>query len=178
MTSTSSQICGSWYLPIFLLRDGSLTLISIASLIALVKLWSFLPTMLKLSRDTSWPVVLWWSWMGDGDFMCSLNHSAKVLPDSPMHSSSQSTLPHLYLYITPLFFSMLSLSFGWTRSCLMMLAPLKCISMPCLLQMFLLLSLKSLHIGHYYVWFLVTVCDVYRLGLSFAIFHGIHIGPI
>ena len=58
LTNTSSQICGSWYLPIFLLRDGSLTLISIASLIVLVILWSSLPTMLKLSRDTSWPVVL------------------------------------------------------------------------------------------------------------------------
>ena len=53
LTSTSSQICGSWYLPIFLLRDGSLTLISIASLIVLVILWSSLPTMLKLCRDTS-----------------------------------------------------------------------------------------------------------------------------
>ena len=26
LTSTSSQLCGSWYLPIFLLRDGPLTL--------------------------------------------------------------------------------------------------------------------------------------------------------
>ena len=43
LTSTLSQICGSWYLPIFLLRDGSLTLISIASLIVLVMLWSSLP---------------------------------------------------------------------------------------------------------------------------------------
>ena len=50
LSSTSSQICGSWYLPIFLLRDGSLTLISIASLIVLVILWSSMPTMLKLSR--------------------------------------------------------------------------------------------------------------------------------
>ena len=61
LPSTSSQIFGSWYLPIFLLTDGSLTLISIASLIVLVMLWSSLPTMLKLSRDTSWPVVLNWS---------------------------------------------------------------------------------------------------------------------
>ena len=53
LTSTSSQMCGSWYLPIFLFRDGSLTVISISSLINLVILWSPLPTMLKLSRDTS-----------------------------------------------------------------------------------------------------------------------------
>ena len=39
------------------------------------------------------------------------------------------------------------LSFGWTRSCLMVLAPLKCISMPCLLQMFLQLSLSPFMYG-------------------------------
>ena len=35
LTNTSSHICGSWYLPTFLFRDGSLTLISIASLMDL-----------------------------------------------------------------------------------------------------------------------------------------------
>ena len=45
LTNTSSQICGSWYLPIFLFKDGSLTLISIASLMALAMLWSSLLTM-------------------------------------------------------------------------------------------------------------------------------------
>ena len=97
LTSTSSHICGSWYLPIFLFRDGSLTLINIASLMVLAILWSSLLTMLKLSRDSSWPAVLWWSQMGDGALMCSLNLSACVLPDSPMYFSSQSTLPHLWL---------------------------------------------------------------------------------
>ena len=28
--------------------------------------------------------------------MCSLNHSQNVLEESPMYSSSHSTLPHLY----------------------------------------------------------------------------------
>ena len=51
--STSSQMCGSWNLPMFLLREGSLTLIKIASLMFLAILLSSLPTMLKLSRDTS-----------------------------------------------------------------------------------------------------------------------------
>ena len=96
LTNTSSHICGSWYLPIFLLRDGSLTLMSIASLMDLAILWSYLPTVLKVSRERSWPVVLWWLWMGEGALMCSLNLSTKVLPDSPIYSS-QSTLPHLYL---------------------------------------------------------------------------------
>ena len=40
--------------------------INIASLMVLAMLWSSLPTMLKLSRDNSWPVMVWWSWMGDG----------------------------------------------------------------------------------------------------------------
>ena len=31
MTSTSSHMCGSWYLPIFLFREGSFTLINIVS---------------------------------------------------------------------------------------------------------------------------------------------------
>ena len=35
LTKTSFHICGSWYFPIFLFRDGSLTLISIASLMDL-----------------------------------------------------------------------------------------------------------------------------------------------
>ena len=116
LTSTSSHIYGSWYLPIFLFRDGSLTLINITSLMALTIFQSSLPTMLKLSGNSSWPVVLWWSCMSDSALMCSLNLSAKVLPDSPMYSSSQSTLPHFYLWITPLFCSMVSLSLGCTRA--------------------------------------------------------------
>ena len=61
---------------------------------------------------------------------------------SSAYSSSQSTLPHLCPYITPLFFNISSLSLGWASSCLMVLAPLKYISMPCLLQMFLQVSLS------------------------------------
>ena len=79
LASTSSQICGSWNLPMFLLRDGSFTLMKIASLMFLAILLSSLPTILKLSRDTSWPVVFWWSMIGDCALMCSLNLSPKVL---------------------------------------------------------------------------------------------------
>ena len=35
--------------------------------------------------------MLLWSYMGEGDFRCSLNLSPNVLEDSPMYSSSQST---------------------------------------------------------------------------------------
>ena len=36
LNRTSSQICGRWYLPTFLLRDGSLTLMHRASFIVLI----------------------------------------------------------------------------------------------------------------------------------------------
>ena len=93
-TITLSHMCGSWYLPMSLLRDGSLTLMKMASLMDLGKFWSSLPRMLKLSIDISWPVVLWWSWMGDGVFMCSFYLSADVLSDSLMYSSSQRRWVH------------------------------------------------------------------------------------
>ena len=58
LNRTSSHMCGRWYLPIFLFRDGLLTLIIRASLIALLRFWSSLPTMLKLSTLMLWPVLL------------------------------------------------------------------------------------------------------------------------
>ena len=72
--------------------------------------------------------------MGDWALRCSLYLLANVLPDSSMYSSSQSTLQHLYLYISPPFCQMVSLSLGLTRRSFMLLSPLKCIYMPCLLH--------------------------------------------
>ena len=46
---TSSQMWDNWNLPIFLLRDGSLTLMYMVSLTVLVMLCDSLPTMEKLS---------------------------------------------------------------------------------------------------------------------------------
>ena len=40
---------GRWNLPMFLLRDGLLTLMYRASLMAMLRLWSSLPTILKFS---------------------------------------------------------------------------------------------------------------------------------
>ena len=74
-----------------------------------------LPHMLKLSMVTLWPVGLKWSYIGEGAFWCSLNLSQNVLEDSPIYSSSHSTLSHLYLYMTPLFFWMGSWSFEVTE---------------------------------------------------------------
>ena len=58
LSRTSSQICGRWYLPMFLFRDGSLTLIYRASLMVLVRFWSSLPTISKFSILILWPGVL------------------------------------------------------------------------------------------------------------------------
>ena len=69
LTNISFHMCGSWYVPILLFRKRSFTLINITSLMVLAMLLSSLPTVLKLSRDNLWPVMLWWSWMGDGAFM-------------------------------------------------------------------------------------------------------------
>ena len=41
--------------------------------------------------------------MGDGALRCSFNLSSKFLADSPIYSSSQSTLSHLNLYMTHFF---------------------------------------------------------------------------
>ena len=100
---TSSHIWGRWYLPIFLFRDGLLTLMYKASFMVLMRFWSYLPTMLKLSMAILWPEMLGWSYIGEGAFWCSLNLSANALADSSIYSSSHSTLSHLYLYMTPHF---------------------------------------------------------------------------
>ena len=44
---TSSHMHGTWDLPMFLLRDGLLTLMNNASFILLLTFWSSLPIMLK-----------------------------------------------------------------------------------------------------------------------------------
>ena len=130
LARTSSHACGRWYLPTFLFRDGSLTLMYMASLIALIWFKSSLPTILKLLMETLWPLMLPWSYMGQGGFRWSLNLSPNVLEDSPMYSSSQSTLSQWYLYMTPLCFSMGSLSFGAIRRFLMVVPPLQCTCTP------------------------------------------------
>ena len=63
---TSSHMWGTWNLPIFLLRDGSLTLMNIVSLMVLVMLCASLPTMEKLSMFMQFPDVLSCSYMGEG----------------------------------------------------------------------------------------------------------------
>ena len=66
LNRTSSQTCGRWYLPTFLFRDGSLILMYRAPLIVFIRFRSCLPTMPKLLMVTSCPVMLLWSYMGEG----------------------------------------------------------------------------------------------------------------
>ena len=77
LSRTSSHMCGRWYLPMFLFRDGLLTLMNNASFIHLLRFWSSLPTKLKFSRVMLWPVMLEWSYIGEGALRCSLNPLSK-----------------------------------------------------------------------------------------------------
>ena len=47
LNKTSSHMWGSWYFPMFLIRDGSLTLMNMVSLVVLVMVRDSLPTMEK-----------------------------------------------------------------------------------------------------------------------------------
>ena len=109
--------------------------------------------------------MLKWSYIGEGVFRCSLNLSPTFLADSPMYSSSHSTLSHLNLYMTPLFLRIGSLSLGVIRRCLMVSPPFRCTSMPYFLQVLLKLSLSP--------WLYGTVMcgfwSVLLLGLKFLL---------
>ena len=102
----------SWYLPMFLLGDGLLTLINMASFMVLVTPWDSLSMMEKMSSLNRGPVVLVWSRIGEVAPRWSLHLSPKVLPVSPMYSTVHPRWLHLYMYITPPLLVMFSLSLG------------------------------------------------------------------
>ena len=63
---TTSHICISWYFPIFLLTDGSLTWMYMASFIVLVMPCASLPIIVKQSTLIGCPMA-WLCWyMGEG----------------------------------------------------------------------------------------------------------------
>ena len=132
-----SHTCGSWYLPKFLFKEKSFVLKNMASLMFLVVPCPSLWTMLKQSGLIGCPVELV-SWLlEDGALRCSLSLSPNALPVSPMNSSGQLLCGHLYLYITPLFCSLVSLSLGPASNVLMVFEPLKCTCIPFLLHVLL-----------------------------------------
>ena len=61
LCKTSSHMWGSWYLSMFLLRDGSLIIMNMASFMVLVMVCDSLPTVEKLSSLVRCPKVLVWS---------------------------------------------------------------------------------------------------------------------
>ena len=89
LNRTPSHMWQGSYLPMFILRVGLFTIIKMNSFITLAKSSPSLPTMWKLSSVVVWP--------------CSLNLSSNVLADSPMYSSMQSSLLHLYQCLTNFF---------------------------------------------------------------------------
>ena len=50
LNRTSSHMCGRWYLPTFLFRDGLLTPMNRSSFIALLRFWSSLQHFLRLEK--------------------------------------------------------------------------------------------------------------------------------
>ena len=90
---TSSQKWESWNFPRFLLRDGSLTFMKMASLTVLVMLYTALTTKENCPHWYRLTMSIYWR----GVLRCSLSLSLQVLPNSPMYSSSQPTWVHLNL---------------------------------------------------------------------------------
>ena len=107
---TWSHMCRSWYFPKFLLREGSFTQIYIASFMFLVIPCDSVSTMVKHSGLTQCPVELLWWWIGNEALRCSLSLSPMVLLESPLYFCGQLMCGHLNLYMTPLFWRLLSLS--------------------------------------------------------------------
>ena len=95
---TLFQMCGRLYLPMYLLRVGLLTLMYMASLMALAIIWPSLSIILKFSSVVLWPVMFSCSKMGDDAFRCFLYLSSKVLADSPIFfiTFSPATLEPIY----------------------------------------------------------------------------------
>ena len=141
---TSSHMCGRWYLPMFLLRDGLFTLMYIAPLIVLIRFWSSLPTILKLSKVVLWPVILKWSYIREVPLRCSLNLSPSILDDSLLFIITLHPVTFVSLDDT-IFLCDGILIFGRNQEVLMVLPPLKCACTPCFLHTFLGSHLALLH---------------------------------
>ena len=152
-----SHTCNIWYLPRFLFKEGSLALINMASLMFLVVPCASLYTMLKQSGLIGFPVELLCWLVGDGALRCSLSLSPNALPVSPMYSSGQLICGHLYLYMSPLFCSSVSLSLGAISSVFIVFEPLKCICISLLVAFLFEVFTQSLYIWNHYGKILVDV---------------------
>ena len=93
-------MCGSWYLPKFLLSEGSLTLTYIASFMFLMTPYDSLSTIVKHLELTGCPVEWLGMVYGDRALTCSFSLSLKILPDCHIYFSGQLMHGHLNLYRT------------------------------------------------------------------------------
>ena len=153
---TSPQMCGSWYLSRFLLKDRPLTLIHMVSFMVLVTPWDSLSIMEKLSTLMGWLMVLAWSWIGKRALRCSLYLSSEISPVSPMYFAVNPRWSHLNLYITPLLLVMLSLFWEPNKRFLIVLPSLKWTWIPDFV-IFLKLSLRPFDEGTIIYMFVVLL---------------------
>ena len=120
LNKTSSHMWCSWYLSIFLLRNGSLTLMNIDSLMVLAMVCDSLPTMGKFSNLVWWPEVLAWLYMGKVPWGVPLafpQGSLQTTLCTPHYTPTYGTCTCILLYLFVTFF----LSLGATRRLLMVL---------------------------------------------------------
>ena len=124
-----------WYVGQLVLANVSvegliIDFMNIASLMVLTRIYDSLLNMGKLSQFS---MMTWDVGMVINGGRCTkifFYLSPKVLAYSLIYSSSHSNLLHLYLYITPLFCVILSLSLVTTRRLLMVLSPITWAWMP------------------------------------------------
>ena len=125
-----SHTYDSWYLPKFLFKEGSFTLVSFCA----------------LCLPVNYAETLGADWMSFGAGMLVnggwgpqmfFEPVQNALPVSLTYSSRQLICGHLYLYMTPLFCSLVSLSLGAISKVLIMFKPLKCTCIPFLLHLLL-----------------------------------------
>ena len=95
LSRTSSHMWGDWNLQMFLLMDGSLALMYMVSLMILVMLCASLPTMEKLSTMIYNLCCLHGKRLGKSPWSVPWAFPPKVLANSPINPSSQSSLSHL-----------------------------------------------------------------------------------
>ena len=98
LNKTSFNIWCNWYFPMFLLRDGSLTLTKIMSLMVLVRVCDSLPTIKKLSNLVWWCEVLAWSLMWKVPWDAPLTFPQRSL-QFPLYA-----LHHIPIYHTPVYY--------------------------------------------------------------------------
>ena len=141
LNRSSSCMCGRWHLPKFLLGDGTLILVKLAYLIVIVRFLASLSTVQNLTTLVWLPVVLKWLLIRVENLRYSCTSLQMLLQIHQYILCHTSTLVHLHLYITLLFWC---LCLGRHQVVLDGSTSFVISHIPCLLQIFMPLSLSSL----------------------------------